>query len=353
MDVHVALNGRATPDITRGCPWIAETHAIDLREFDDPGTARTAVARLPQRWDYILEDTTVLLPEDDLDDAFFSADERAVQRQLKAYCELTTTQLVATRGRGSTSPSLQLPEGLGYRPQSQVIMAVPPENRAFARRYAHEGPKVCILLGGSDNYYRYPDVSSWVKIIGAIRDAFPGVRFFLTGVRGSVRGQTSTAGYSGDAVQRLLDSGPDVADCYDIGLWNQLALMELCDVFLSPHTGFAFLAPCVGTPWLALSGGHWPEYFFNDVPFYSVLPDDPEFPYRGRLYPEGSTTKLPSMRPENLDRKIPEIVEGMRLLLDPAFSYPAAIDRYRENIARANINRDCMILPTDPSLAAF
>jgi hypothetical protein len=37
-------------------------------------------------------------------------------------------------------------------------------------------------------------------------------------------------------------------------MWNQLALIEQCDVFCSPHTGFAFLAQFVGTPWLTIAG---------------------------------------------------------------------------------------------------
>jgi hypothetical protein len=109
----------------------------------------------------------------------------------------------------------------------------------------------------------------------------------------------------------------------------------------------------VGTPWLTLSGGDWPEYFFNGVPFYPVLPDDPDYPYRARLYPEDTPTKVPSMRPENLDRKVPEIVEAARLLMSPEFTYAAAVERYRRNIARANVARSHLPLPDDPALDEF
>jgi hypothetical protein len=35
----------------------------------------------------------------------------------------------------------------------------------------------------------------------------------------------------------------------------------------------------VGTPWLALAGNDWAEYYFNPgIPFYSVLPDLDRFP---------------------------------------------------------------------------
>ena len=36
-------------------------------------------------------------------------------------------------------------------------------------------------------------------------------------------------------------------------------------------------ALAVGTPWLALSGGRWFEYFFNHVPFRSLIPDPERF----------------------------------------------------------------------------
>ena len=59
------------------------------------------------------------------------------------------------------------------------------------------------------------------------------------------------------------------------------------------------------------------------------------------------------MRPEKLDLKIPEIVEGAQLLLDPEFTYDVAVERYRENIAKANVRHDQMYLPGDPILSDF
>ena len=137
----------------------------------------------------------------------------------------------------------------------------------------------------------------------------------------------------------MLRGVPHAVDCYDIGLWRQPALVARCGVFLSPHTGFGFAASCVGTPWLTISGGNWPEAFWNGVPFYSVLPDDPHFPYRGRrgsMYGSGPRTR--SMWEPALARKIPEMIEGAHLLLDPAFMFEAALARYRDNLLRANVD---------------
>lgn len=126
----------------------------------------------------------------------------------------------------------------------------------------------------------------------------------------------------------------DVVDCYDIGLWNQLALIKKCDVFLSPHTGFAFLAPCVGTPWLAISGGDWSEYLFNRIPFYSILPDVKDYPRHASKISLKikATDKLPEMKPNKLDMRIPEIIKGIKLLLSSNFTYKKAIKLHVKNI---------------------
>ena len=131
-------------------------------------------------------------------------------------------------------------------------------------------------------------------------------------------------------------------DCYDIGLWHQVALLETCDLLVSPHSGFSFLASCVGTPWLTISGGNWPESFFNGVPFYSVLPDNPEYPYVGAYDYDYDGPTIPDMRHERLLARIPDLLAGAAFLLDAATTYEAALARHRANIARARIRHDRM-----------
>jgi hypothetical protein len=340
-EVHLALSDRCVPEIAQGCPWLTRVYPIHLADLPDLG-------HLPTDWDYIVDDLTIVHETDTIDSALLDAEALALRR----YYQLTAEVLTA-KARGTLSPSLRLPKGLAYRPQAQVTLSVPAANRSFVERYRHTGPKIGVLLGGSFAYQWYPDVSSWIKILGALRESLPAARFHVTGVRQPGHGQTRTAGYTDQDIAQVLTSGPDTVDCYDIGFWNQVALMESCDLIIAPRTGFAALALCVGTPWLTISGGDWPEYFFNGVPFYPVLPDDPDYPYRAQLYPEDTPTKIPSMRPANLDRKIPEIVEAASLLLNPDFTYAASVQRYRENIARANVNRGHVPLPTDPTLASF
>ena len=51
---------------------------------------------------------------------------------------------------------------------------------------------------------------------------------------------------AGFALRLVLDCGVDIVDCYDIGIWNQAALLEVCDVLIAPHTGITHVASCVG-----------------------------------------------------------------------------------------------------------
>lgn len=67
-------------------------------------------------------------------------------------------------------------------------------------------------------------------------------------------------------------------DCFDIGLAEQLAIVESSHLFLSPHTGVGLAALAVGTPWLTISGGRWFEYYSNHVPFRSIMPDVERYP---------------------------------------------------------------------------
>jgi hypothetical protein len=352
-EVHVALPDATAWELCDGCPWIAQTYRIDLAG-PEPGSV--AIPVLPREWDYIMDNNLMRLetgqpaPPGRLGqpgklirpDGHVSAPIGPRERAVLAYYDRADAELVARRGRGVLCPSMAAPPGLRYAPGARVRLEVPAASRAFARRYAHAGPRVCVLLAGSGTPRMYPSAATWIAILAALRGRFPAARFYVTGVRAPARGQTATLAYSDTELSQILASDEGITDCYDIGLWHQVALMEACDLLLSPHTGFAFLALCVGTPWLTISGGNWPEYFFNDVPFYSVLPDNPDYPYVGGIDGYGGGPRIPCMRPERLRAKIPEIVEGAAFLLDPGCTYAQAWRRHRANVSQARIRHDRM-----------
>lgn len=364
-EVHVALPDATAWELCDGCPWIARTYRIDLA---GPEPGGRAIPPLPREWDYILDNNLIRLETGQpapagragkpgkliRPDGHGCAPIGPRERAMLAYYDRSDAELAARRGRGVLYPSVAVPPGLRYVPGARVRLEVPETSRAFARRYAHAGPagpggpvgragpRICVLLAGSAGARMYPSAATWIDIIAALRARFPEARFYLTGVRSPARGQTATVAYSDTELSQILSSDDQITDCYDIGLWHQVALMESCDLLLSPHTGFAFLALCVGTPWLAISGGNWPEYFFNDVPFYSVLPDNPDYPYVGGIDAFDGGPRIPCMRPERLRAKIPELVDGAAFLLDPGCTYAQAWRRHRANISRARIRHDRM-----------
>ena len=109
--------------------------------------------------------------------------------------------------------------------------------------------------------------------------------------------------------------------------------MQACDVFLAPHTGFGMAALAVGTPWLALSGGRWFEYYFNHVPFRSILPDVERYPSftpvrRAGVERGEDGPRTPSMTERRIRDDLERIVAAARELISGSLSYERALDEY-------------------------
>jgi hypothetical protein len=351
-EVAVALSDATAWELTWGCPWIGATYRVPLR---DPEPGRLSVPDMPREWDYIMDNNLLrvefeqpgLLGRPDGQYPPMGWEEAAIL----GYLDRCAATLAARRGRGVLSPVIGLPEGLRYA-RSPLRLRVPAPSRALAARYtgSGQGPRICLLPAGSGPAAFYPDAASWTAIIAALRARFDGARLYLTGATrpGRHPDLTSTTG-GGGLLDDILAASPQVTDCRDLGLWNQVALIEACDLLVSPHTGFAFLAPCVGTPWLAISGGNWPEYFYNEVPFYSSLPDSPGYPYVGGYDYDYAGPPLPEVRPGALRARIPDILDGAAFLLDPATTYAAAVDRFLVNLRRSRVRRDLIPLPPPAS----
>jgi hypothetical protein len=99
----------------------------------------------------------------------------------------------------------------------------------------------------------------------------------------------------------------------------------------------------VGTPWLTLSGGDWFEYFFNGVPFYSVLPRSREYPpfALGRPLPmieeddDGEGQRTTSMSIGRIREDIDELGQAARMLVAGELSYEEALDGYLRRLLDA------------------
>ena len=122
-------------------------------------------------------------------------------------------------------------------------------------------------------------------------------------------------------------------DCFDVALPEQLAVVEACDAFLAPHTGFGLAALAVGTPWLALSGGRWFEYFFNHVPFRSVIPDTDRYPSFSQFAEPVVETgedgpRTPSMTERRIRDDLDRVVAAARELLSGSLTYERSLRDY-------------------------
>lgn len=88
----------------------------------------------------------------------------------------------------------------------------------------------------------------------------------------------------------------------------------------------------VPAQWLALSGVRWPDPAYSRMPFHAALPMCPEYPCYSNMLPECRSRMDHGVRPHcmdgDLDNRIQEVLDGARLLLDPAFDLVAAARGY-------------------------
>ena len=146
-EVHVALSDGAPWELCVGAPWIARVYRIPVA---DPGSYDLSVPEMPREWDYIVDNNLMALEDEDpsllVRPQGYEPPTRGWEEEATvAYYARTDAELVARRGRGVLFPEMSLPDGLGYDASVHATLEVPAESRAFAARYAHDGPKICIL----------------------------------------------------------------------------------------------------------------------------------------------------------------------------------------------------------------
>lgn len=319
IKIHLILNKKSPTELVKACDWIKKVYAVDTQDVLKKKEKSSFFKKIPKNWDCILADFRSFEEHDEPDLGNFHNVSKSVFKARVYY--------------GNIWDKKGYPKDLRYIPDSKVMLKLPKKALEYAKKFNHDGIKICVMLAGSGGPEAYPSIESWIKIIDSIKKKIPNVKIYLTGVRKSKDGRTATLAYSSKESQRVLQIG-NVVDCYDIGLWNQLALIKKMDVFIAPHTGFAFLAPCVGTPWLAISGGNWQEYIFNKIPFYSVLPDIKDYPRHAskKKLKLRKGEKIPEMKPEKIEKKIPNVIKGIKLLLDKSFTYEKAIKSHIKKI---------------------
>jgi hypothetical protein len=252
---------------------------------------------------------------------------------MRDYYEASDAHLTARRGRSFAGTP-----AAGYVPGTALRLDLPEPARRAARALLGDGagaPVVAVMPAGSSERALYPSVASWSAILDALAEAHPDARFALVGKL--ARDERTASSLSAAELGQLRAHRTEPVDCFDRPLAEQLAVVEASDLFLSPHTGFGMAALAVATPWLTLSGGRWFEYYFNDVPFRSVIPDTERYGAFSQFDPAGTLAddagdgpRTPSMSAARIRDDLPAIVEGAGELLAGTLDYDRAL---REHFA--------------------
>lgn len=320
-EIGVALNAASPVELAGFCPFVTAAHAVDHPFVPPCPDSAARVAHLPREWDWVLDD---FRRHQDIQLSLFPG--------MRDYYAATDHHLNARQGRTVVGS-----RAAGYLPHQQLRFVLPEPARAAARRRlggeaVHPPGRIAVLPAGSSDASLYPSPSSWRLILDALTDAFPGVRIVLLG-KLTQDDRTAT---SLDAAELagLLAHRSRPLNCFDLPLAEQLAVVEACEVFLAPHTGFGLAALAVGTPWLALSGGRWFEYFFNHVPFRSILPDTGRYPSFSQFDPVSTVIdgaegpRTPSMSRARIEGDLDRIVDAAGELISGSLSYEQALQDY-------------------------
>lgn len=305
------------------CPWIKKTYTVDLPwDTRKSRVVRGLVSHIPRSWDHVVSDerskTTDYCPE-----PFFS------------YYQMSNEYFKAQEKKGYCGDKT-----IPYNPNEQLIFKLPKENNDFAKKHLQNTRfKIGLMFAGHGEPENSPSTRSWQKLVKALSQQYSDLSIYLFGKIKKSNGGTITAGISKKDISHFLNEYPNCVNCFDIGLLNQLAIVEQCGVFISPHTGFAFAVLCVGTPWLAISGTEWAEYFYNNVPFYSVLPNCIKYPcYRGMLKEcRGNLKnqkKVICMTEQRIENDIPEIIKGADILINKRWEFKTCMKNHLKKLKR-------------------
>lgn len=326
LSLSLVLNGASPVELVRCAPFVQEVFAVPYTSFGKPEQdPRKALRGVPRDWDYVLHHPTV----DNPDEARFDGLRRyyeAARRHFRAR--------VAVGVAGEPPPS--------YAPHQQLRLVLPEGARERARSELAGRTSIAVMPAGSGAGHLYPSVSSWSVVLDELERRIPGAVVIFVG-RVAADGGRTVSGITRPDVDRLVASRRSTIDAFDRPILDQLAAIEAASLFVSPHTGFAFAALAVGTPWLALSGGDWHEYFFNGVPFHSVLPKDREHPIfvRGRTLPlvdedeDGEGARARVMSVARIKEDLDELGDAAQRLVRGEVSYEEALAGYFPRLLEA------------------
>jgi hypothetical protein len=316
-EVHLVLNSNTVVELARLCPWLAATYTVDIASGVS-SVSEESFRHIPREWDYVLFHRKMV----DADSAFGK------------HWALASRYFQARIASGYF-----LESSVPYDRDAPLRLSLPKESLSFAESHVgEEGVHIGVMpAGGGDPRY-YPSLDSWSRIIEALKEQHPDATVHLFGKLGQTEHQHTTSISRAD-IDTLLERYSFCRDCFDLGLLNQLAVAQRCSLFVSPHTGFAFAVLAVGTPWLTISGGRWPEFFYIGVPFYSVLPDPGKYPafdpgtFDRTVISADGNRRIVSMSDERIRDDLPEILDAARILIERTWTFEQCLEHRRRRWA--------------------
>lgn len=334
--IGVVLKANTAVEIASWCEHIDEVYTADFDVFTAPNA--NVLNHVPTQWDWVVDDPRG-----------HQQWQRDLFPGLGGYYDLAATHFRARHGHHMVGAPLPT-----YQPKNRLEFTLPTSSRSWAADLlpdAESGPTIAVLPGGSAARWRYPSLNSWRRILDAFVERWPTARFCLVGKLAD-DGRTSTT-FTHKEFAALAQAVPEAVWAVDVSLARQLAAVQRCDLFVSPHTGFGFAAMAVGTPWLTLAGNDWAEYYFNPgVAFYSVLPDLDRFPCYVMLGHtpepvEDDGLRSPSMSAQRIDSDLDELLDGATWLLDGHADFDTAMRHHFARVVTLFQGRTDLIFSVD------
>ncbi|MBL8812545.1 MAG: hypothetical protein JNM43_20445 [Planctomycetaceae bacterium] len=326
--VSVILCKAGSSDLVRYCPWIDTSYQIDCDQNLEP-----QLRQIPSEWDHVVYPVRLgNRPELWYGANLLEANHR-LQRHLRA-------RLGSQYDDGKLISGCALP----CAGHARIRMKLPDSSLAWASEFrdSKASPVISVLLNGSAPFSGFPSIRTWRALLCRIAEEFPDASFLLTGLSVKSRFGFRLAQSRNRQIEKLSRDVPRLKYCFDVGLEKQLALIASSDIFLAPHTGFSFLAPSLGTPWLALSGSYWGDCTAGDTPFYFSVPKCECYPCYGN---RKSLCKLrdlvhipvPCVN-ELLLSRYQDVAAGIRHLMDSGFDLQKSFETYRQLAIRQGVN---------------
>ena len=331
--ISVVLSEASSSRIVQYCPWIDKTYLISLDKEIEP-----QVQAIPREWDHVVYPLRLSYQPEHWYTPHLLHVNRTLQQHLRP-------RLGAQFDQGELLAGVRL----ACNNYSEICMSLPDATVKWAssHRDSNASPVISILLNGSAPDSAFPSLRTWRRILNRIVEEFPTASLWLTGLsQAKNRYGFRTAAQRNRAVSRLSRTVPRMTTFIDVGLEKQLALIAASDMFIAPHTGFSFLAPCVGTPWLALSGGTWGDCTAGNTPFYFSVPPCDRYPCYGRRklicqLHDRLHTPVPCVS-SMLHQRIEDVLNGIRHLLSPAFDLKKSFDIYRSRALEQKVDVDAL-----------